>query len=467
MNFETIIGLELHLQLKTNSKLFSNALNSSSLEANAAVSPIDIAYPGFLPTVNSKCIECALMLAFALNCKINPFVTFDRKNYFYHDLAKGYQITQHRFPIGTDGEIHLDGKTFRIKEIHLEEDTAKQILDNENIYLDYNRSGIPLIEIVFESDIRNSDDAKKCLKYVIQLSTFLGISDGKLEDGSLRCDANVSLRPFGSNKLNPYFEIKNLNSVKNLGLALERAIEQQNRILLSGGVIYKQTYSYADSTKSLQLLRDKCDEQGYCYIPETNIAPIFLSNEFVFDVYHKMPELPASAHHRFEHLGISHETIDVLISDIDLKNLFDACLLGSIDPILLANFIINNVSSFAYKNNISLIDLNVFANSFTKLTNLVSLGNLSYNSIKDKVGLIINGDISDVDSLMNINLVDDDVVVDYINKILDSNKEILIEYKNGKNHLIKYLMGLIIKEFKDKIDPKNVSTLLLKEIEKR
>ena len=273
MNFETIIGIEIHCELNTKTKMFSSAPNSFGKEPNTQVSKVDMAFPGILPTVNKKAVEYAIMACSALNLSIDNELWFDRKNYFYSDLPKGYQITQDKRPIGRDGFIEVDTvngiKRIGIERIHMEEDTAKQSHYGDYTLIDYNRCGVPLIEIVSKPDMRSGEEAAKYVEKLRSILSYLGVSDCKMEEGSMRCDINISLRPIGSEKFGVKTEIKNLNSINNIQRAVEFEIARQEKLLLKGLEVEQETRRFDEASKQTVLMRKKTDAVDYKYYTET------------------------------------------------------------------------------------------------------------------------------------------------------------------------------------------------------
>ena len=297
MNFETVIGLEVHVELKTKSKIFSPSVNAFGAEPNTNVNPIDLGYPGTLPILNKEAVNFAMKAAMALNCEIATYTKFDRKNYFYPDNPKAYQISQDEQPIGENGwiEIEVDGQKKRIgiNRVHLEEDAGKLTHGDDGYsYVDFNRQGTPLIEIVSEPDMRSPEEAYAYLEKLKNIIQYTGVSDVKMQEGSLRCDANISLRPIGQKEFGTKTELKNLNSFNFVQKGLEYEEKRQEKILLSGGVIQQETRRYDEKTKETILMRVKEGSEDYRYFPEPDLVPLYIDEEWKERIRKEIPELP-------------------------------------------------------------------------------------------------------------------------------------------------------------------------------
>ncbi|MCR5505409.1 MAG: Asp-tRNA(Asn)/Glu-tRNA(Gln) amidotransferase subunit GatB, partial [Bacilli bacterium] len=315
MNFEAIIGLELHIEMNTKSKMFSSAPVSFGDKPNSNVAPIDMAFPGAMPTVNKQAVVNAIRVCNALHMHIDDELWFDRKNYFYSDLAKGYQITQKERPLGKDGCILLsEGKNINIASVHLEEDTCKQLHNTHSTLLDYNRSGIPLLEVVCKPELRNGKEAMEYVEKIRSIVIFLGVSDGKMEKGNIRCDVNVSIRPIGSKKFSNKVEIKNLNTLNNIQRAIDYEIKRQQSLVLSGGQIVQDTRRFDENKKVTVSMRMKSDAIDYKFFIEPNLPPIKLSKDFIEEAINSSSELAEEKMKRYEKLGINDYDAKLLIS---------------------------------------------------------------------------------------------------------------------------------------------------------
>ena len=296
MNFEAVIGLEIHVEMKTKSKMFSSSANNFDAKVNENISPLDFAFPGTLPVVNKEAVRKAIRVCNALHMNIDKEIWFERKNYFYSDLPKGYQITQQFRPIGSDGYLLIDlengeQKRINIERLHMEEDTCKQLHFRDYTLLDYNRAGVPLVEIVSRPEIKNGTEAMKYVEEIRNIVTYADVSDGKMEEGSLRCDVNISIMPCGSKTFGTKVEIKNLNSISNIQKAIDFEIQRQTKLILKGFKVEQETRRYDDAKKETVLMRKKTDAVDYKYFTDPNIAPILMSDEFVQDAIDTCPEL--------------------------------------------------------------------------------------------------------------------------------------------------------------------------------
>ena len=351
MNFEAVIGLEIHVEMKTKSKMFSASPNSFSRNPNTEITPFDMAYPGTMPLVNKQAVVNAIRVANALHMTIDPLVRFDRKNYFYSDLPKGFQITQQFHPIGRDGYLDVKGKNgetkrIRIERIHMEEDTCKQLHFADYSLLDYNRAGVPLVEIVSLPDMRNGTEAMHYVEAIRNIVLYSGTSDGKMEEGSLRCDVNVSIRPYGSEEFGTKVELKNLNSTKNIETALDYEIARQSACLLSGVPVQQETRRFDEASGKTVLMRVKTDAVDYKYFPEPNIVPIRLSEEFVQKAIDTCPELYDAKKARYVSAGLSETDADILLANMDMALYFEKAIAKNEKLAkVIANFLIVEANS--------------------------------------------------------------------------------------------------------------------------
>ena len=319
MEYEATIGIEIHCQLKTNTKMFSGAPTSFGRKANTCVNEIDLGHPGTLPSVNVEAVKKAIQACTALHLEIDPLVKFDRKNYYYSDLPKGFQITQQFHPIGRNGYIEINTSTgkkkIRIERIHMEEDTAKQFHLTKFSLLDFNRAGTPLIEIVSYPDMKTGEEAEAYVEALRQTLFYIGVSDCKMEEGSMRCDVNVSIAPKGSDKLGVKNEIKNLNSISHVGKAVEYEIQRQKKLLEAGEVIHQETRRYDEKTNTTVMMRRKEGSVDYKFFPEPNIFPIQLDPSWIQDIQEHMPELPEARKERYaKQYALSEHDIRILIA---------------------------------------------------------------------------------------------------------------------------------------------------------
>ncbi|RKZ22885.1 Asp-tRNA(Asn)/Glu-tRNA(Gln) amidotransferase GatCAB subunit B [bacterium] len=343
MEFEAVIGMELHVQLKTETKLFCSCRVEFGAPPNKNVCPVCLGMPGVLPVLNKKAVEHALRVAIALNCRINRESLFARKNYFYPDLPKGYQITQYTTPIGWNGWIDVNGKKIRIKRVHLEEESAKTVLEGDYAYIDFNRAGIPLVEIVTEPDLTSPGDAVQFVKTLQTLLRYLGVSDADMEKGQLRCEPNVSVRRRGEEKLGIRREIKNLNSIRSLERGIRYEIDQQIKILSSGGEVERATLLWDEKEEVTRPMRMKEEEEDYRYFPEPDLPPLLLTEDFIEEVKKTMPELPHERKERLIKEGLREYDADILTRDLERGRYYDEVVSLTSDPPETAKWVITEL----------------------------------------------------------------------------------------------------------------------------
>ena len=475
MNFETVIGIEIHCELKTKSKMFSSAANAFDAEPNTNVSAVDMAFPGIMPVLNKKAVEYAIMASTALNMEIDDVLMFDRKNYFYPDLPKGFQITQDKRPIGKEGyiEVDIDGvkKKIGIERLHMEEDTAKQLHFQDYTLINYNRCGVPLIEIVSKPEIRNGKEAAAYVEKLRSLLLYTGVSDVKMEEGSMRCDVNVSIRPYGSKKFGVKTEVKNLNSVSNVMKAVDYEVERQKKLLLSGGVVEQETRRFDELTKQTVLMRKKTDAVDYKYFTEPNIAPIKLERSWIESIQSKIPELPDKRLDRYiNELGLSSYDASILIATKEIAFYFDDVVKLCNLPKLAANWIMTSVMAYLNKENKTIEEVNLPAANLAKLIVMIDSGKISSKQGKEvfETMLTTNKDpevIAKEKNMMQIS--DEGVILAMVLEVLDANPKAIEDIKNGRTNLIGFLVGQVIKKSQGKANPGLVNKLVRAELDKR
>ncbi len=475
MNFEAIIGLEIHVQMKTKSKMFSSSPNSFSRVPNSEVTPFDMAFPGTMPRVNKQAVINAIRVANALHMSIDHTLYFDRKNYFYSDLPKGFQITQQRRPIGSHGYLDIldkEGKTKRIKieRIHMEEDTCKQLHLSDCSLLDYNRAGTPLVEIVSEPDIRSGTEAMHYVEAIRNIVVYSLTSDGKMEEGSLRCDVNVSLRPFGEEKFGTKVEIKNLNSIKNIEQALDYEIARQSACLLTGVPVQQETRRFDESSGKTVLMRVKTDAVDYKYFCEPNITPIHLSDEFVNEAIATCPELYEAKKERYLKNGLSETDASILLSDLAMSSYFEKAMEEAKSAKTVANFLIVEVNSYLNKEGKEIDEFPLPPSLLKDICNLQDEGYTHKQAMQIFSYLLENGGtVEEARTALKIEKQSNDegAVLTFVTKVLDANPQSIADFKAGKDRAIGFLVGQVMKESKGKVNPAAVSKVLQEEIKKR
>ncbi|ATO44587.1 Asp-tRNA(Asn)/Glu-tRNA(Gln) amidotransferase subunit GatB [Loigolactobacillus coryniformis] len=476
MNFETTIGLEVHVELKTKSKMFSPSANEFGDTPNMNTNVIDWGYPGVLPSVNKGALEYGMRAALALNATIAKENHFDRKNYFYPDNPKAYQITQFEQPIGHDGwvEVELDNgdtKKIGIEELHLEEDAGKNTHRGQNSYVDLNRQGTPLIEIVSKPDMASPEEAYKYLETLRQVIQFSGVSDVKMEEGSLRVDANISIRPVGQKEYGVKTELKNINSFNYLRKGLEYEEKRQAQILLSGGTIRQETRGYNENTGETVLQRVKEGSDDYRYFPEPDIPPIHISDDWIAEVRRSIPEMPAARRQRYiNDLGLSAADATVLTQSLEMADFFEATVAAGADAKLAANWLQGEVSAYLNAEKLELTATKLTAVNLATMINLITDGTIS-SKIAKKVfkEIITNGTEPKqwVEAKGLVQLSDPAKLLPIITEILDNNQQSIDDFKNGKDRAIGFLVGQIMKQTRGQANPKVVNQLLIQELKQR
>ena len=476
MEFEPVIGLEIHVELKTKSKMFSPAPVAYGKEPNTLCAPLDLAFPGTLPTVNKEGVIYAIRVSNALHMKIDNELHFDRKNYFYSDLPKGYQITQDRRPIGSDGylEIEVDGKTKRIgiERLHIEEDTCKQLHFPVFTLLNYNRAGTPLIEIVSKPELRSGEEAMKYVEKIRSIVVFSGVSDGKMEEGSLRVDTNVSIRPKGSNTFGTKVEVKNINSINYVQKAIDFEVNRQAKLLEEGKEVLQETRRYDDKKNETISMRLKTDSVDYKYYPEANITPIKLSDEFIQNAIDSCPELAESKKNRYinEH-GLNNYDASLLVSEKAVSDYYDEATKYSKAYKLLANWINVDVAAYLNKNIIPITEFPLSPERLAGLVKMVEASEVNSNQAREIFAKMLeaNVDANKAKEMLGISsqISDLDFIKDTINKVLEANPQAIVDYKEGKGRALGFLVGQTMKLTQGKINPKLATDLLSEELKKR
>ncbi|MBT1387412.1 Asp-tRNA(Asn)/Glu-tRNA(Gln) amidotransferase subunit GatB [Mycoplasma bovis] len=468
-NFETIIGIEIHLELNTKTKMFSPSKIDFEADANTTVNQIDLGYPGTLPLLNKEAVISGVKLAKALSMTIDNELHFDRKNYFYPDLPKGYQITQFYRPIGSNGHFVINtesgSKKINIERIHLEEDTARQY-HGEKTKLDYNRAGVPLIEIVSYPEISSADEAVAYVDMIRRIALSLGISSAKMEQGSLRADVNISLRPKGYKGFGTKVEIKNMNSFRAIRNAIDYEIKLQTQKILTNEPILQQTKRYDEESMSTVVMRTKTGTIDYKYFPEPNIPFIKLSDEFINNV--KLNELPWEKEERYKNEGIQDIYIKSLINDIELANYFDS--INYFDRSKLSKLFFAEVVSLANSKNVKAYELGIKPQALESAIGLLDDEVISGKSFKKLVPLLINYD-GDLNKLIKENnleqISDEQTITKWIDDVIERNETLVAEYTERSEKVIKFVLGNVMKLSGGKVNPQKANDLLMKLLNKK
>ena len=476
MEWETVIGLEIHAQLATKSKIFSGASTTYGAEANTQACAVDLGLPGVLPVINQQAIEMAIKFGTAVNAHIADKSVFARKNYFYPDLPKGYQISQFELPIVGHGEIEIqltDGskKIIGITRAHLEEDAGKSVHDGffDNTGVDLNRAGTPLIEIVSEPDMRSSEEAIAYLKKIHSIVRYLKICDGNMQEGSFRCDANVSVRPKGQDELGTRTELKNLNSFKYIEKAIEFEIERQIEVIESGGKVVQETRLYDPNKNETRTMRSKEEANDYRYFPDPDLLPVCIDQETIEAIRKELPELPEAKRDRFiKEFGLSEYDSDVLTSNRDQAEYFESVVnAANGEAKLSANWVMGELSAVLNKSNIDITQSPVSAEMLGGMIKRIKDNTISGNIAKKVFEAMCNGEGSADEIIDNQGLkqvTDAGAIEILVDDVIDANPDQVKQYqqapaeKQGK--LIGFFVGQIMKQSKGKANPQQVNQML-------
>ena len=476
MNFETVIGLEVHVELKTDSKIFSPAPAHFGAEPNSNTNVIDWGYPGVLPVMNKRALEFGMKASLSLNCENSQHTHFERKNYFYPDNPKAYQISQFDQPIGHDGwiEIEVEGKKkkIRIERVHLEEDAGKNMHGNEGYsYVDLNRQGTPLIEIVSEADMRSPEEAYAYLEALRSIIQFTEVSDVKMEECSMRFDANISLSPYGQEAFGTKTELKNLNSMTFVKKGLAYEEKRQAKVLLSGGEIKQETRRFDEKTNTTILMRVKEGSSDYRYFPEPDIPRFEIDDAWIERVRQSLPEMPAKRRERYiNELELPEYDAMVLTQTKEMSDFFDATIENGADAKLASNWLMGEVSAYLNSEKLELNESKLTPESLAGMIQLIVDGTIS-SKIAKKVfqELMKNG--GDPKVIVKekglIQLSDPAQLLPIINEVLDNNAQSIEDFKNGKDRAVGFLVGQIMKATKGQANPGVVNQLLKQELGKR
>lgn len=475
MHFETVIGLEVHVELKTESKMFSASPAHFGAEPNTNVNVVDLGYPGVLPVVNKTAVDWAMRAAMALNMDIRTETKFDRKNYFYPDNPKAYQISQFDEPIGENGyiDIEVNGETKRIgiTRLHMEEDAGKLTHKDGYSLVDLNRQGTPLVEIVSEPDIRTPEEAYAYLEKLKAIIQYTGVSDVRMEEGSLRCDANISLRPVGQEKFGTKAELKNLNSFSFVKKGLEHEVKRQEEVLLNGGEILQETRRFDESTGKTILMRVKEGSDDYRYFPEPDLVPLYIDEAWKERVRASIPELPDVRKAKYvSEYGLPEYDAHVLTLTKEMSDFFEAMIALDADAKLSSNWLMGGVNEYLNKNQKELHETALTPENLSEMVKLLADGTIS-SKIAKKVfaDTVETGKapkvIMEEQGLVQIS--DPEQLKAFVAEALDNNPQSIEDFKNGKGKATGFLVGQIMKISKGQANPQLVNKILREELEKR
>lgn len=469
--YEPVIGLEVHAQMKTKSKAFCSCSTEFNAPPNTNVCPVCLGHPGTLPVLNKNLVEFILRMGIATDCKIQERSIFARKNYFYPDLPKGYQISQYDKPICFNGHLEVGKKTIGITRIHMEEDAGKSIHDlhDDETLVDLNRCGVPLIEIVSEPDIRSSEEAYEYLTRMKQLVQYLEICDGNMEEGSLRCDANISVRKKGDAKFGTKTEVKNLNSFRNVADAIESEIKRQTELIEEGKKVIHQTLTYDARNKTTIPMRSKEEAHDYRYFPEPDLVTVYFDEEWKNKIKSELPELPDEKIQRFiEQYKIPKYDAEVLTHDRAIGEYFEEVCskIASSNYKPVSNWIMTKVMRVLKDEKIEINKFKISTENLSSLINLIAEGKISNNIAKEvfEEMLSVDGDEQNpmkiVEAKNLLQVTDTSEIEKIISKVLSDNPDEVKRYKNGETKLLGFFVGKIMKESKGKANPKAVNEIL-------
>ena len=473
MTYEAVIGLEIHAQLQTRTKIFCGCSTAFGAPPNAHVCPVCLGFPGVLPVLNRSAVDLAIRAGLALGCRVNETSIFARKNYFYPDLPKGYQISQYEFPICTGGVIAFEGpdgpRQVNLTRIHMEEDAGKSLHEgfpdsDKRTYMDYNRAGTPLIEIVTEPELSNAGDAAAFFEHLRGILVWLGVNDGNMEEGSLRCDANVSVRPVGTTTLGTKAEVKNLNSFRFLQKALEYEIERQIDLLREGGRVVQETRLFDSATGHTVSMRSKEEAHDYRYFPDPDLPPVIVDQARVESIRQQMPELPAARRQRFVAAhGLPEYDADQLTQTRELSEFFEAAVTAGAAPKAVSNWMMGELARLLKDAGRDITTSPVTPTQLAGLLALIDQGTISGAIAKGVFEKMMagGGDAAAIVAAEGLTQIDDESqIVGIIADVMAQNADAVANYRAGKTATFGFIVGQVMKAAKGKANPKRVNDLL-------
>lgn len=466
--YEVVIGLEVHAQLKTKSKIFAPDGTEFGLEQNCQTSPITLGMPGVLPVLNKEAVNMGILTGLALNCEIPSTCKFDRKQYFYPDLPKGYQISQYDQPVAVNGWLKIDGKKIGITRAHLEEDAGKLvhagasgIAGSTYSLVDLNRAGTPLLEIVSEPDLRSAEEAKAYMEELRNIVRYLGVCDGNLDEGSMRCDANISLRPWGQKEFGTRAEIKNINSFRALQRAIEYEIERQYDLIENGEEVVQETRLWNENDGTTKSMRSKEEAHDYRYFPEPDLMPLEISRDWVECIRAKMPELPAQKRQRYiESIGLSEYDAGVIVEQMETAHFCDKVVELVSNPKIAVNYLMGDVTAYLKEEKLSINETKLTPENLAELVNLIDKGTIS-NNIGKKIILTLlkdGGSAQEIVEKQGLSVISDEgAIKDAVAQVIAANPEQVAAYKSGKTQLTGFFVGQVMKATKGRANPQIVN----------
>lgn len=468
MEYKKTIGIEVHCELKTKEKIFSPSLSSYGSIANTNVNVIDLGYPGTLPLLNKEVLEYAIRACEVLNMNITRDMHFDRKNYFYADNPKNFQITQNETPIGRNGyvEIEVNGEKRKIEiaEMHIEEDTCKSVHSEKNSLLDFNRAGVPLIEIVTKPCIHEAIEATKYLEKLRELLLYADVSDCKIEEGSMRCEPNISISK--TDKFGTKVEVKNIGSISNVGEAINFEAKRQEEILEKGGTLKEETRRFDDKTRTTILMRVKETGNDYRYFPEPDIPYVHLTDEFINNSIKDLARMPDERRESYKNSGILPINIEKIIANKELSDYLEKFL--DVNLVIASNLLLGDITSYLNKNSKKICETKLTDDKFRELINKLDKKEITNKIFKEILDDVMESDES-VDNILEkkgLKLVNDETMVDgIIDKVLRENEKMVMEYKGGNERVAKALMGLVMKEASGRVNPSIANQKLMEKLD--
>ena len=467
-----VIGLEMHAEMKSTTKVFSPSSNVYNKMANVNINEIDLAFPGFMPSLNEECVKKAVEMALILKCDVAKYMLFDRKNYYYPDLPKGYQITQNTRPVGINGnlEVSLNGSKFNVEilDIHLEEDAAA--LDHLPTFslIDYNRAGVPLLETVTAPCMHSADEAIAFLETMCRIYKYTGISEADTKKGQIRCDVNVNLMDDNGNYITPKVEIKNVNSLANVKLAILYEEKRQLESLKNNEPLYQETRRFDETSGTTIHMRSKADAIDYKYFVEPNIPPYEITDEFVENIRKTIPVLAdARKDNYMNNLSLDEYNANILIKDINIANYFEKCVEVGIKPIIAANFINGIITSYINEKDININDFYLKPEYLKQINDAKESGILSSKGVKEVFykSLEEEKEPKNFISKDDAQVSDENLIESIIDRILSSHEKEILEYKNGRTNIFDFFVGQVMKETRGKANPIITKDLLHKKLD--
>jgi aspartyl-tRNA(Asn)/glutamyl-tRNA(Gln) amidotransferase subunit B len=470
--YETVIGLEVHVELATNTKIFCGCSTSFGAPPNTQTCPICLGHPGVLPVLNKQAVNFAMKAAMALNCQVAEDTKFDRKNYFYPDSPKAYQISQFDKPIGEHGwiDIEVDGETKRIgiTRLHLEEDAGKLTHDGDASLVDFNRVGVPLIEIVSEPDLRSPKEAKAYLEKIKSIIQYTGVSDVKMEEGSLRCDANISLRLVGAKQFGTKTELKNLNSFRNVERALEFEEIRQAEVLDDGDKVIQQTLRWSEELNTIKIMRSKEEAHDYRYFPEPDLVRLKIDETWKQEIQAQLPELPDKRVIRYKtEFGLPSYDAGVLTSSRVLADFFEDTVSKGADPKLASNWLLSDVLGYLNSEGLELKDTPLTSNHLAEMITLIQKGTISSKIAKDVLKEMLatgHQPSAIVEEKGWVQISDEGALKTAVADVLSANPAIVEELKGGRDKVLGFLVGQVMKATKGKANPQLVNQLIREQV---